>query len=145
MAKAKNIKFKIISLSTSDKDDGWVMKIKNPDGIIQAKNGYGISIIIDQDYFADKVQDLENRIEDVKAKPDMFEDYKKTLKSLEDNIDQVDIDRKELAELEISEFSALVNMVDFSKGILTLEIYEDVIGEIIKIRHDVEAFVVNLK
>lgn len=75
----------------------------------------------------------------------MFEDYKKTLKSLEDNIDQVDIDRKELAELEISEFSALVNMVDFSKGILTLEIYEDVIGEIIKIRHDVEAFVVNLK
>lgn len=34
MAKAKNIKFKIISLSTSDKDDGWVMKIKNPDGII---------------------------------------------------------------------------------------------------------------
>jgi len=75
----------------------------------------------------------------------MFEDYKATIKSLKENIEGVKTSQKEAEELEIDDFSVVVSQVDFSKDTLLLEIPEEVVGDIIKLRHDVEAYVVNLK
>jgi len=121
------------------------MKIKSPFGLTEAKCGYSINISIDEEYFAQRVEELNNKIKNAEAKPDMFEDYKGTIQSLKDNIKGVELDKKEAEELEIEDFTATVSQVDFSKDTLLLEIPEEVVADIIKLRHNVEAYVVNLK
>lgn len=145
MAKEKKMKFKIIALSANDKATDWVMKIKSPFGLTEARCNYSINIEIDEEYFANKISSIESKIKDVEAKPDMFEDYKTTLKSLKENIEGVKEEKETLKGMEIDEFAVVVEQVDFAKDILTLEIPEEVVADLIKLRHDVEAFVVNLK
>lgn len=145
MAKAKTFKFKIIALSANDKAINWVMKLKSEFGLVEAKCRYKLSITIDEDYFVDKINSFENKIKNIEAKPDMFDDYKASIKSLKDDIAEIKVNKALLGDLVIDDFEAAVSMADFSKDVLTFEIPEDVINEIIKLRHDVEAFVVGLK
>lgn len=145
MAKEKTMKFKILALAANDKATEWAIKIKSPFGITEAKCQYAIKIEVDDAYFAERVSEIERKIKDVEAKPDMFDDYKATIKSLNENIKGIEADKKAFSELEIDEFSATCTVADFSKDTLVLEIPEQVVPEIIKLRHDVEAFVVALR
>ena len=145
MAKANKIKFKIIALSANDKATDWVMKLKSPFGIDKSKKEYMVGVEIDKAYFKEKIKRHQSKIDDIKAKPDMFDDYKKSIKSLEENIEGVKEREEELTMLQIAEFSVKTSNVDYDKAIFTLKIPEDVVANIIELRHDVKAFFVNMK
>ncbi|NCD40573.1 MAG: hypothetical protein EOL88_00625 [Bacteroidia bacterium] len=144
MAEQK-MKFKILALSVKENARQWTLKIKSPFGLTEALSNYKVKISVDLDYFNDQVKELEGKIKNVEAKPDMFDDYKASIRSLKDNIAQVKGELEEMKGLEIPYFNVSVEQVDFSKDTMTLDIPEDVVPEIIKIRHSVDAFVVNLK
>lgn len=145
MAKEQKMKFKLLNLSAKEKEEGWTLKIKAPAGIAEAKVKYTIDITVDEEYFANKVQILENKIAECKANPDMFGDFKSKIASYESEIKTVKKDEKDAGNAEIIGVDATVLVADFSKDILTLEISEDRIEEIIKLRHRVVEYVVNLK
>jgi len=141
----KTMKFKIIDLRANDKAINWEMKIKSPFGLIEAKCSYVINIKIDDEYFSKKEDEIKQKIKDVEAKPDMFENYKETIQSLQDNMKGIESTKEELSELEIADFNATVTLADFTKDILTLKIPENVIINIINLRHEDKSFVVELK
>jgi len=145
MAKETKMKFKILALSANDKAIEWAMKLKNPHGLTEALCQYQVSISVDDEYFANQVVDLENQIKNAESKPDMFEDFKATVRSLKDNIKGVEVEKKSFEELEIPEFFGVVGVADFSKDTMILSVPEEIVPALIKIRHNVEAFIVNLK
>lgn len=145
MAKANKIKFKIMALSANDKATDWVMKLKSPFGIDKSKKEYMVGVEIDKEYFKEKIRGHQSKIDDIKAKPDMFDDYKKSIKSLEANIEGVKDREAELTLLQIAEFCVTTSQVDYKKAMFTLEIPEEVVASIIELRHDVKAFFVKMK
>lgn len=145
MEKQSNIKFKIVNLSAKDKQMDWTLKIKAISGITEAKKTYKINIRVDEEYFSRKIEAIEIKIEDRRKNPDMFGDSKSSIKNLEQDIKNIETDQKDCEELEILDFDATTVSASFKDGVLIINIPEDKIEEIIKIRHRVEAFVVNLK
>jgi len=144
MAKEQKIGFQILNLSVSEDSKVWQLKIKSA-GISEAKAGYGVAIVVNDNFFDRQVKDCKNQIASIEAKPDMFEDYKTSIKSLNDNIKGIESERKDFKKLEIDEFDAECASVDFNKGVLVLEIPEDVITDIVKIRLNIEKFNAVLK
>lgn len=141
----QTMKFKIIALSANDKATEWTMKIKNPDGLAEAKCQYAINIKIDDDFFAKKIDEKKQEIKDAEAEPDLFNDFKAAIKELNNEIKAIEAEKKSLDKLSIPDFNARVTQADFTKSTFILEIPESVIMNIINIRHNVEAFVVELK
>jgi len=147
MAEKTTIKFKVLQLSVKEDAKDWQIKIKNRDGIKSALSFYSTSIMVDNDFFDNKIKSLEREIAEVESNPDMFAGHKKTIKDLNDKIKFVEEDRERLSSLAIAEFPSNVEIADFVKGTLVLTIPENIIGELIKIRHDIQsgAFMAMLK
>lgn len=148
MAKETKMKFKILALSANDKATEWAIKIKSVDGLTEAKSGYKIGIEIDEDYFAEQVADIEREISSAEAKPDLFDDVATTIRSLKDNIKGIAKDKKNFEALlsnTLADFSGRVDVADFSKDTLIIAVPESIVADLINIRHNVNAFVVNLK
>lgn len=148
MAKETKMKFKILALSANDKATEWAIKIKSVDGLTEAKWSYKIGIEIDEEYFAKQVDDLENEIKSVEAKPDLFDDSATTIRSLKDNIKEVAKDKKNFEALlakSLAEFGGRVDIADFNKDTMVIAVPENIVADLINIRHNVNAFVVNLK
>ena len=145
MSKEQKMKFKIINLSVKDKELSWTMRIKALFGIGEARAKYKMSIQVDDEYFDKKIDVIQHKINERKSNPDMFGDFKSSVKGLEKDIDKVNADRTDAEELEIPEFEVAVVTADFVAGKLALQIPEDRVEDVIKIRKQVEAYVVNLK
>lgn len=101
--------------------------------------------MIDEEYFAEKINDINEEITKTEANPDMFEDFKTTVRSLKDNIKIIENEKKDFEAMEIEEFAGRVEQVDFTKDTMVLTIPEAIVPDLIKLRHNVEAFVVDLK
>ncbi len=144
MSEDKKMKFKILSLSAKEKSKEWILKIENTFGLFEAKSLYTVRVDIDDEYFEREIEGVESRIEKVKEKPDMFDDSKKAIVCFKKEIAKIQKQKAKFVDLVIEEFDVKVIIADFSKKMLVLEIPENVVPDIINIRHDVEAFVVYL-
>lgn len=146
MAKDIKMKFKLLSLSVGEGDSQWTFKIKSIDGFTDIKQLYHVNILVDNEYFDFQVKDIDNQIQKCVDKPDMFEDWKKTKSSLEVNRAGIEEARADAKGLEIeNDFDGWVEVADFNKGVLTISVPEEVIPDIIQIRNNIEAYLVNLK
>lgn len=146
MAKAQKIQFKILNLQVKEKASDWMLKIKTLfDSIPEAKRSYKANIKVNDNYFDAKIDVLNMKIDERERNPDMFGDGKKSIASLQKDIAKVQSEREAAEELEIDEFDADVALADFDKNILLFKIPDSIIEDIIKIRQNVEAYIVELK
>ena len=145
MAKEQKLKFKIVNLSVKDKVMDWSMKIKALFGVTEAKRNYKVNVQVDDEYFDKKIDTIQKKITERKSNPDMFDDYKASVKTLEKDIDKINEERADAEALEIQEFEAVVASADFDKNTLVFQIPQDRVEEIIKIRQNIEAYLVVLK
>jgi hypothetical protein len=148
MSKETKMKFKILALSANDKATEWAIKLKATFGLSEAKRKYQVGILVDDEHFAEKVSKIEEEITNAKATPDLFEDFKSTIKSLEMDIKKVEKEKKDFEALiskSLADFQGIVAVADFDKDTFIINVPESIVPDLINIRHNVDAFMVNLK
>lgn len=143
--KETKLKFKIAGISVDEKSLDWTVKIKSLDCLSAVRNSYAMSIVIDEDYFADRIGDLKAHISRVEKEPDLFDNAKNEIANTKDSIKAVEDEKEELRKKETGEFVAVVHSADFDKDILTITLPEENLLQVVAIRRDAEAFIVNLK
>lgn len=106
---------------------------------------YTMSIIIDEEYFEDKIGELKNHIARVEKEPDLFDNAKNEIANTKERIKEAEAEKEELRKKETGEFVAIVHSADFDKDMLTITLPEENLLQVVAIRKDSEAFIVNLK
>lgn len=143
--KETKMKFKLLGISVDEKSLDWTVKIKSLDVVEVVKSSYMMTIVIDESYFQEKIDEINEHIEEIEKEPDLFDNAEKEIKASKKAISDVESCREELRKKETGEFGAEVKVVDFDKDLLTLTIPEENLLQVVAIRKDIDAFIVNLK
>lgn len=145
MSKEVNVKAKIASMSVKDSDLGWQLVLRSKSGFGDVSPEYTVNIEVDQLIFDEKKEIISGRIAEIQKRPNMFDGGKEEIKDLKGELKDLDLEIEELEKLQIADFKAKVLAVEFVKGMLTLQVTDEVVVNLIKIRNNFNYFVVVLK
>lgn len=141
----QQLKFKIRNISVEGNADVWQIKMKSSFELTEAKRGYSVAIEIDESFFNERIDEINQRISGVERQPDMFENGEGQIKEYKNQIKEIEKEKKDAEKMEIEEFVAIVKSVDFEKNLMILEVAEDIVLNIIGIRKNLDAYLANLK
>ena len=144
MAK-QQLKFKIRNISVEGNADVWQIKMKSSFELTEAKRDYSVAIEIDESFFNERIDEINQRITGVERQPDMFENGEGQIKEYKNQIKEIEREKRDAEKMEIEEFVAVVKSVDFEKNLMILEVAEDIVLNIIGIRKNLDAYLANLK
>lgn len=138
------MKFKMKSIGVEGNRPEWTIKLKSVFGIDEAKRIYTASIEVDQEHFASRIDEVNQRILQAEKQPDMFDDSKASIKEYKNQIKDIEREKAEAEAMEIENFGTSASIVDFEKGLMTLSVVEEVALGIVKIRNNFDAYILNL-
>lgn len=139
--KEQSLKLKILSLQVKGEEESWILKAKSMFGFTETRGDYNASVRVDHEYFDKQAKDVQKEIAKVEAQPDLFDDSRGELARLNDDLKDVEARRKEAEKLEVESFVAAIEVVDYSKAIVTMRIPQVALLEIVKIRESFSSFV----
>lgn len=138
--KEQSTKLKILSLQVKNEEESWILKAKSMNGFTEARPLYSASVVVDNEHFDKQVESVKKEIAKIESQPDLFDDAKSEVNRLKSEIKDIEVERKECEKLEVKNFTATVEVVDFSKSTIAMRIPEESLLEIVKIREQFSKF-----
>jgi len=145
MTQGKKMGFRILNLGVADGEIRWDVKIKSDEDLVEVKREYEMSVVVNDDFYEEELEDLKLSIEDLKKTPDLLGENKKRIKGWKKEIVRIKEVLKSYKKNEIKKFPATVQIVDFNKSVMVLSIPEEVVPGIMAIRVDIEKYLANLE
>lgn len=139
--KEQSMKLKILSLAVKGEEASWVIKAKAMSDLNETRNTYAASVRVDNEHFDRQVESVQNEMAKVEAQPDLFDDQKGELARLKNELKAIEANRKECEKLEVDSFTVAIEVVDYSKSVITMRVPEEALLEIVKIREKFSLFV----